>query len=92
MYFQEEDNGYLIYDHDMGNESLPFDGWFHNCVFCHTICGSTIDFYHSIHNIKILCCKDCKSSSQVDNYEEDINSFIKKKLPNIRRKFFCNCN
>ena len=91
MYFKEENGGYLIYDHDFDNKSLPFDGWFHNCIFCSTICGSTIHYDHPVHFITILCCKDCKIAKKIENNMNDIDMWIDRHLPRTRRKFFCNC-
>lgn len=88
MYFKEENDGYLIYEHDMTNKSLPFDGWFHNCVFCDTISGSTVEFDNKYHLINLLCCKDCKNSNKIDLNRDRIDNWISKNIPKPRRYFF----
>lgn len=91
-YFRKEEDYYLIYDHDMSNKSLPIEGWFHNCIFCNIICGSTIEFDNIHHAINLQCCKDCKKSNKIEFNRNKISLWIDKHIPKPHKKFFCNCN
>lgn len=83
MYFSKESNGYLIYEHNMTNKTLPFSGWIHNCIFCETNCTLTVKFTNKYHLINLLCCKDCKYSNKINLDKNKINKWINENIPKI---------
>jgi len=78
------ENYYLIFCHDICNHTLPFDGWFHNCILCKTITANEEKFNY-IHNtkvdieIKILICNKCKKYNKKINNQKII-SWINKNI------------
>ena len=90
LYHDKEGNNYLIFSHDK-EANLPIDGWFHNCLHCGSITGNEVDFKYNNHNLKILLCPNCNKFDKLKLYENKLNNYIKKNIPELRRnKFLCN--
>ena len=56
MYYERNGESYLIFDHDMDQKTIPFEGWLHNCIFCQAITANEEDFEHDQLKVKILSC------------------------------------
>ena len=76
-----ENGKYVIFAND--DNSLPIEGWFQNCIMCHTITSRMRDhIYNSYPNEKILCkiflCPDCnkKLIIQPSDTKKLINEII----------------
>ena len=41
MFVKYEFDHYLIYNHE-NRDSLPIDGWFHNCIYCNSVSASEV--------------------------------------------------
>lgn len=82
-----EDDKYILFQKT--KESLPIDGWLHECIFCGEITGRTIPFNHKIIDVELICCKLCTKKADVTSKKNKINSWIYENIPESRRKFFC---
>jgi hypothetical protein len=72
------DNYYLIFCHDIYNHSLPFDGWFHNCILCEAITANEVNFnYIQNTEIKVLICNNCIKHTKKINNNKIINCINK---------------
>ena len=90
MLFTYEDDYYLIFEQEK-KESLPLDGWLHNCIFCLDITGSMIDFPNENIKIRLMCCGKCKNELKNEDEVKRLNKWIYKNIPQSRRKLFCIC-
>ena len=80
MYYQLNDGYYLIFNHDLKHESLPFNGWFHNCIFCNSVtCNETIYTFPK-YRIKLLLCKDCDNLTEINKFKYRIDKWIEKNI------------
>ena len=91
MLFKFEDNHFLIYEHNE-QDNIPFDGWFHNCIFCGSITALEVKFNHKAIDVNILCCKDCNKFEKIEKYKNSINKWIEENIIKTRGKFFVNDN
>ena len=82
MYYQEEEGTFFIFYHDECQSNLPFQGWIHNCIFCHLITSNTEDYIYKKERLKILTCKKCYKS--IDNNKDILDSWIAKNIPKFR--------
>ena len=80
MYYQLNDNYYLIFNHDLDQKSLPFNGWFHNCIYCNSVTCNEIYYYNTSFRIKILVCKDCDNDIKINKYKGELDNWIKKNI------------
>ena len=83
MYYEEENGTFLIYNHDKSNNSLPINGWLHNCLCCRTITSNYEDYYYGEKKLKILICSVCYKHYNKKEYQKKINNWIEKNIPKI---------
>ena len=88
MYYEKSNGSYLIFAHHK-NSSLPFSGWFHNCIFCSAITTREEDFDYQYLSIKLLSCKECKKNKRQEQERDKIIKWIEINIPNSRCSFLC---
>lgn len=88
MYQEDMEDHIYIFHHDHRKKSLPFDGWYHNCVFCSNICSTKVDYFYRDTKFKIQLCNDCKLSNLLDKikYQDKINGWINANVIFYKRK------
>ena len=87
MYYERNGESYLIFDHDMDQKTIPFEGWLHNCIFCQAITANEEDFEHDQLKVKILSCYKCQETHEKVRYYSKINNWINKNILKTRRRF-----
>jgi dethiobiotin synthetase len=79
LYYEENKNHILIYNHLLSQKSLPLKGWIHNCYLCGTNTSKELDFDYNKNKYKIIVCKDCINNfNNLEN--EKLKKYINKKL------------
>lgn len=80
MYYQISDGYYLIFNHDLKHESLPFNGWFHNCIFCSSVTCNETNYGFSNYRIKLLLCKDCDNQDTILKFKDRLDKWIQRNI------------
>ena len=75
----------LVFNHDIYNKSLPYEGWLHNCIFCHTITGNEEDYSCDKMKVKLLICKSCYSNKEIEKHQNKLDEWIIKHIKKTRK-------
>lgn len=68
---------------DLGDSTLPIDGWYHNCILCYTITSNLKNYKYNSVNYELFICPKCNKKSIPSKIINIINNIISKDQDNL---------